>query len=44
MKVKGILAELLVKLDPKFYHKYVYLKKGKKVMYITLRKALYGTL
>jgi hypothetical protein len=44
MKMEGKMAELLVKLDPKLYRKYVQIEKGKKVLYVQLKKALYGTL
>jgi hypothetical protein len=42
--LEGTMAELLVKLDPKLYRKYIQIKKGKPVMYVQLKKALYGTL
>lgn len=32
MRMRRIMAELLVKLDPKLYRKYISIKKGKKVM------------
>jgi hypothetical protein len=44
MKLEGKMAELLVKLDPKLYRKYVQVVKGKNVLYVELKKALYGTL
>jgi hypothetical protein len=44
MKMEGKMAELLVKLDPKLYRKYVQIEKGEKVLYVQLKKALYGTL
>ena len=44
MKLEGKMAELLVKVDPKLYRKYVQMEKGKMVLYVELRKALYGTL
>jgi hypothetical protein len=44
MKMEGRMAELLVKLDPKLYRKYVTIEKGKTVLYVELKKALYGTL
>jgi hypothetical protein len=38
------MAELLVKIDPKLYRKYLLLvSKGKPVIYVQLKKALYGT-
>jgi hypothetical protein len=44
MVLEGTMAELLVKLDPNLYRKYIQIKKGKPVMYVQLKKALYGTL
>ncbi len=44
MKLEGKMAELLVKLDPKLYRKYVQTQNGKQVLYVELKKALYGTL
>jgi hypothetical protein len=44
MKMEGRMAELLVKLDPKLYRKYATVEKGKTVLYVELKKALYGTL
>jgi hypothetical protein len=36
------MAELLVKLDPKLYQKYVQTQNGKQVLYVKLKKALYA--
>jgi hypothetical protein len=44
MKLEGKMAELLVKIEPKLYRKYVQIEKGKEVLYVELKKALYGTL
>jgi hypothetical protein len=45
MVLEGTMAELLVKLDPKLYRKYIQVKNGKPVMYVQLsKKALYDTL
>lgn len=44
MKLEGPLAELLTKVDPKTYLKYMVKENGKSVIYVTLKKALYGTL
>lgn len=44
MKLEGKMAELLVQIDLKFYQKYVHLENGKQVLYVELKKALYGTL
>jgi hypothetical protein len=42
MKMNGLLAELMVKRDPKIYRKYVTIEKGRQVLYLCLLKALYG--
>ena len=42
MKMNGLLAELMVKTDPKIYPKYVTIEKGRWVLYLRLQKALYG--
>ena len=44
MRLEGRMAELLVRCDPKLYRKYVRIEGGKTVLYVELRKALYGTL
>ena len=44
MKLEGKIAELLTELEPDQYNKYLQKVKGKSVMYVKLRKALYGTL
>jgi hypothetical protein len=44
MMLEGKMAELLVKIDPKLYRKYLMTKNGKPIMYVQLKKALYGTL
>ena len=38
MKLEGKMAELLTKLDPKLYRKYVTNEKGKTVLYVELKK------
>ena len=43
--MRGELAELMIKLEPKVYRKYVtWDAKGKPVLYVRLQKALYGLL
>jgi hypothetical protein len=42
MRMIGTLAKLMVQTDPKLYRKYLVNKKGKKVLYLRLQKALYG--
>jgi len=45
MLLEGKIAELIVKLDPKLYRKYVWEnEKGKPMLYVRLNKALYGML
>jgi hypothetical protein len=45
MALRGEMAELLVKLEPKIYRKYVTRDaKGKPILYVRLLKALYGLL
>jgi hypothetical protein len=34
MKLEGKMAEILVKVDPKLYRKYVQVEKGKQVLYV----------
>jgi hypothetical protein len=42
MCMKRTLAELMAKTDPKLYRIYLTDKKGKRVLYLRLQKALYG--
>ena len=42
MKMNGTLADLMTKTDPKVYQKYPSDEKGKKVLYLRLRKTLTG--
>ncbi len=44
MRLEGKMAALLVRIDPKLYRKHIQMEKGKPVVYIELKKALYGTL
>lgn len=44
IRLEGEMAELLTKVDPKLYRKYIQIENGKKVLYAELKKALYGTL
>ena len=44
-QVFGIIAELIIKLYPSLYRKYIWEnKKGKPMLYMKLKKALYGML
>jgi hypothetical protein len=44
MRLDGRMAELLVRIDPSKYEKYTVYENGKPVIYVILKKALYGTL
>jgi len=44
MKLEGKIADLLAELEPDLYRKYMIKMNGKSVLYVKLRKALYGTL
>jgi len=45
MLLEGTVAEMIVKLDPTIYRKHIwYNKHGKPMLYVQLKKALYGTL
>ena len=44
VKFEGEIAEMLVKLDPKLYQKFIKDKHGNSVLYVELLKALYGTM
>jgi hypothetical protein len=44
IKLEGVMAEVIMKLDPKKYKKYVVQEGGQDAIYVKLTKALYGTL
>ena len=44
MKLEGKMEEPPTNLNPKLYRKYVTNKKGRTVLYVELKKSLYGTL
>jgi hypothetical protein len=44
MKLEGVMAEVILKIDPKKYKKFVVQEGGHDVIYVKLTKALYGTL
>ena len=44
VKFEGRLAEMLVKINPQMYRKYIRDENGKTIMYVQLKKALYGTM
>jgi hypothetical protein len=44
MKLKGVMAKVILKINPQKYTKHVVKENGKDVIYVILQKALYGTL
>ena len=44
LKIMGSLAEILVSIAPRIYRKYVVMKNGQKILYVRLKKVLYGLL
>ena len=45
MLLEGMIVELIIKLEPRLYRKYIWKNKNNKSMlYVKLRKALYSTL
>ena len=44
MKVRGVVVDLLVELDPTRYGTFVMYEKGKKVIYLVVLRAIYGML
>jgi hypothetical protein len=44
MKLEGIMAEVILKIDPKKYKQFVTQENGKDTIYVILTKAFYGTL
>jgi hypothetical protein len=44
MKLEGVMAEVILKIDPSQYKKHVVKENGKDVIYVILKKASYGTL
>ncbi len=44
MKLEGVMAEVILKIDPKKDKKFMVQENGKDVIYVMLTKALYGTL
>ena len=43
MKLEVSMADLFAKIDPQLYEESLTMKNGKKVLYVRLKKALYGT-
>ena len=44
MKLEGVMTEVITKVDPSKYTKYVVQENGKDVIYVILTKAIYGIL
>ena len=44
MNMEGRIEKILIKLDPKIYWEYIRTEKGKYVLYVDFKKALYVTL
>ena len=43
MKIEGKMVDILSKVDPSLYEEHTTTENGKKVLYVKLKKALYGT-
>ena len=44
LRLDGPIVELLAQIEPQLYRKFIIAERGKKVLYVKLRKALYGTI
>ena len=44
IKSEGLMSDLLSKIDPKFYEKYVVIERRQTVLYASLAHLMYGTL
>ena len=44
LRLEGKMVNILTKIDPKLYSKYTSTENGREIMYVKLKKALYGTL
>ena len=44
MKITGVLVDMLTKLAPETYANYVVFEKGNKVLYVIVKRAIYGML
>ena len=44
LRIEGSMVQALLKIDPQVYREYVVMNNGKKVLYVLLKKALYGLL
>ena len=44
MKITGVLVDMMMEIAPQTYGKFVVYKKGRKVLYVVVLKAIYGML
>ena len=44
LRIEGSMVQALLKIEPGLYRKFIVMNNGKKVLYVKLRKALYGLL
>ena len=44
IKREGKMVDIMTKLDPKLYCKYITIDKGRLVLYVELKTSLYGML
>ena len=44
MKIEGKMVDILKRIDPKMYEKYIITENGHEVLYVKLKKALYDKL
>ena len=44
LQIEGNMVQALLKIEPGLYRKYIVMNNGKRVLYMRLRKALYGLL
>lgn len=44
IKLQGRMAELLAMIDPSLYREHIIIERGRPVLYLKLKKALYGML
>ena len=43
LELNGVMVQRLLKINPGKYKKHIILFKGKEVLYVRLKKSLYGT-
>ena len=44
MMIRGRISELMARLNPSIYQKYLRVENGQKVLYVQLKNDMYGTL